>query len=74
MASSSHRCGLLLLNGTTDEGKAALAGKKSFDLKQIKIMLRQMMDDAWAIAQQIKPDMVIYHPKPLAGYHTVQRS
>lgn len=30
----------------TDVGKAALAGKKSFDWKQIKTMLRQMMDDA----------------------------
>ena len=57
----------------TDEGKAALAGKKWFDLKQIKIMLRQMMDDAWAITQQIKPDMVIYHPKPLAGYHIAEK-
>ncbi|MBE9060411.1 glycosyltransferase [cf. Phormidesmis sp. LEGE 11477] len=57
----------------TDEGSAALAGKKSFDLKRIKIMLRQMMDDAWAIAQRIKPDMVIYHPKPLAGYHIADK-
>ncbi len=57
----------------TDAGKAAIAGKKSFDLKQIKPMLRQMMDDAWEIAQQVKPDMVIYHPKPLAGYHIADK-
>lgn len=43
----------------TDAGKAALAGKKSFSLKQIKPMLYQMMDDAWDIAQQCKPDAVI---------------
>ncbi|MGB3574422.1 MAG: glycosyltransferase [Phormidesmis sp.] len=57
----------------TDAGKAALAGKKSFDLKHIKPILRQMMDDAWAIAQQVNPDMVIYHPKPLAGYHIADK-
>ncbi|MGB3789307.1 MAG: glycosyltransferase [Phormidesmis sp.] len=57
----------------TAAGKAALTGKKSFDLKQIKPLLRQMMDDAWAIAQQVKPDMVIYHPKSLAGYHIADK-
>ncbi|RUT05680.1 glycosyl transferase family 1 [Dulcicalothrix desertica PCC 7102] len=57
----------------TDAGKAALAGKKSFSLKQIKPMLHQMMDDAWDVAQQYKPDAVIYHPKPLAGYHIAEK-
>lgn len=57
----------------TDAGRDALSGKKSFDLKQIKPMLRQMMDDAWEIAQQVKPDLVIYHPKPLAGYHIADK-
>ena len=57
----------------SDEGKAALAGKKSFELKKIEQMLRQMMDDAWQIAQQVNPDMVIYHPKSLAGYHIADK-
>ena len=57
----------------TEAGKAALAGKKSFSLKQVKPMLRQMMDDAWAVAQQVDPDLVIYHPKPLAGYHIADK-
>ncbi|MGB3292150.1 MAG: glycosyltransferase [Phormidesmis sp.] len=57
----------------TEAGKAALAGKKSFSLKQIKPMLRQMMDDAWAVAQQGDPDLVIYHPKVLAGYHIADK-
>ena len=56
-----------------DEGKAALAGKKRIGLKQIQTMLRQMMDDAWEIAQQVQPDMVLYHPKPLAGYHIADK-
>lgn len=34
----------------TEAGKAALSGKKSFQLRQIMPMLRQMMDDAWAVA------------------------
>jgi sterol 3beta-glucosyltransferase len=57
----------------TDTGKAALAGKKSISLKQIMPMLRQMMDDAWEIAQQYEPDAVVYHAKPLAGYHIADK-
>jgi sterol 3beta-glucosyltransferase len=34
----------------TEAGKAALSGKTSFQLRQIMPMLRQMMDDAWAVA------------------------
>lgn len=57
----------------SDAGKAALAGKKSFSLKQIMPMLRQVLDDAWEIAQQYAPDAVIYHAKPLAGYHIADK-
>ena len=57
----------------TDAGRAALAGQKSFNLKQIKRLLRQMMDDAWKVAQQVNPDLIIYHPKPLAGYHIADK-
>ncbi|HIK15052.1 MAG TPA: glycosyltransferase family 1 protein [Leptolyngbyaceae cyanobacterium M33_DOE_097] len=57
----------------TDTGKAALAGKKSINLKQIMPMLRQMMDDAWEIARQYEPDAVVYHAKPLAGYHIADK-
>jgi sterol 3beta-glucosyltransferase len=57
----------------TDAGKAALAGKKSFSLKQIMPMIRQIMDDAWDIALQFQPGAVIYHPKPMAGYHIAEK-
>jgi len=57
----------------TETGKAALAGKKSIRLKQIMPMLRQMMDDAWEIAQHYNPDAVVYHAKPLAGYHIANK-
>ncbi|MCU0568458.1 MAG: glycosyltransferase [Oculatellaceae cyanobacterium Prado106] len=57
----------------TDAGKAALAGKNKFSFKEIKSILLQVMDEAWAIAQQVQPDSVIYHPKPLAGYHIAEK-
>lgn len=57
----------------TDAGKAAIAGKKAFSLKHIMPMLRQMMDDAWDVAQQYQPDAVVYHAKPLAGYHIADK-
>lgn len=57
----------------TEVGKAAILGKKSISLKQIMPIMRQMMDDAWAIAQQVHPDAVIYHPKTLAGYHIADK-
>jgi sterol 3beta-glucosyltransferase len=42
-------------------------------MQKIMPMLRQMMDDAWDIAQQQQPDAVIYHPKALAGYHIAEK-
>lgn len=57
----------------TEAGKAALSGKKSFQLRQIMPLLRQMMDDAWAVARALQPGAVIYHPKVLAGYHIAEK-
>lgn len=57
----------------TDAGKAALVGKKSFSFQQMMPMLRQMLDDAWEVARQYHPDAVIYHAKPLAGYHIADK-
>lgn len=57
----------------TEAGKAAIAGKSSFTLKQIMPMLRQMMDDSWAVADAFQPDAIVYHPKALAGYHIADR-
>ncbi|MGB7088367.1 MAG: glycosyltransferase, partial [Phormidesmis sp.] len=57
----------------TDAGKAALAGKKSVSLKKIMPLLRQMMDDAWEIAQRCQPEAIVYHPKTLAGYHIAEK-
>ena len=57
----------------TTAGKAAIAGKRSISLAQIMPLLRQMLDSAWAIAQQVQPDVILYHPKPLAGYHLAEK-
>ncbi|KAF3890790.1 glycosyltransferase family 1 protein [Tolypothrix bouteillei VB521301] len=58
----------------TDEGKSAIAGKKSASLmRKVMPMLRQMIDDAWDSAQQYQPNAVIYHPKALAGYHIAEK-
>jgi len=57
------------------EGKAALSGNpiKAMQVmkQQIFPMMRQMLEDAWAAAQGA--DVVIYHPKALAGVHLAER-
>ncbi len=41
--------------------------------RAVKPINRQMMDDSWVAARQVRPDMVIYHPKALAGPHIAER-
>ncbi|MCX6047210.1 MAG: glycosyltransferase [Chloroflexi bacterium] len=54
------------------EGRAALAGKNRLRLMQkVMPMLGQIMDDAWAAAQAA--DIIVYHPKLLAGYHIAEK-
>lgn len=56
----------------TPEGRDAIAGKNPFGLmKQVMPMLRQIMDDAWEAARD--SDMIVYHPKALAGYHIAEK-
>lgn len=58
----------------TAEGKAALEGKGKMSLlKKVQPMLRRMLDDAWAAAQAQRPDLLIYHPKTLGGYHIAEK-
>lgn len=54
-------------------GKALVAGKGGqFKLlRQIWPMLRRMLDDEWALAQDA--DMVIYHPKALGGHSIAEK-
>lgn len=38
----------------------------------VKPMIRRMLDDIWAAAQAVQPDLIIYHPKTLGGYHVAE--
>ncbi len=55
----------------TPEGKAMIEGGgaafKAISL--VKPMIARMVRDAWAAAQTVTPDVILYHPKTLSGYH-----
>lgn len=54
------------------EGKGAMSGKNLFALlKQVKPMMRQLLDESWQAAQG--SDAIIYHPKALGGYHLAEK-
>jgi sterol 3beta-glucosyltransferase len=59
----------------TPEGKAILdGGGNAFSIyKQVEPMIRSAMDDEWAAAQAIQPDLLLFHPKALGGYHIAER-
>ncbi|HRQ38725.1 MAG TPA: glycosyltransferase [Chloroflexota bacterium] len=55
----------------TPEGKAMIEGGGSAfkAISLVKPMIARMVRDAWAAAQSVAPDVIIYHPKTLSGYH-----
>jgi sterol 3beta-glucosyltransferase len=57
----------------TAEGKAAIAGKGKMLtlLRQVRPMLRRMLDDA--LAASVSDELVIYHPKALGGYSIAEK-
>lgn len=57
----------------TPQGKEALAGRGGSLalLRQVTPMLQRMLDDAWAAAAG--SELVIYHPKALAGYSIAEK-
>jgi len=57
------------------EGKAATDGTsgKLALMKLVMPMMRRMLDDEWAFAQDFKPDVLIHHPKSLGGYHIAEK-
>lgn len=58
----------------SDEGRAALEGKgKLALLKKVKPMLQKMLADEWTAVQNAQPDLLIYHPKALGGYHLAEK-
>ncbi|AZN71356.1 glycosyltransferase [Georhizobium profundi] len=61
---------LALLN--TAEGKAAVAGGKGFSagfklLKEIRPLMRKLLDGEWQMANDFSPNMILYHPKSIAA-------
>jgi sterol 3beta-glucosyltransferase len=57
------------------EGKAILAGKGNpiALLRQVQPMLRQILDDGMAAAMTTQPDVIIAHPKAMAGYSMAEK-
>ena len=42
-------------------------------MREAKALNREMMKDAWSAAQAAEPNLVIYHPKALAGSQTAEK-
>src|SRR5690606_35913628 len=59
--------------GETKAGRAALEGSGNplGLLKQVKPLLRRMLEDEWRGAQDTQ--MIVYHPKALGGYHIAEK-
>jgi sterol 3beta-glucosyltransferase len=55
------------------EGRTALesGGNPLGLIRKVRPMIRRMLDDAWAAAPGA--DVIIYHPKALAGYHIAEK-
>jgi sterol 3beta-glucosyltransferase len=64
--------GIIHLMDTT-EGKAAIESRgKGFGLiKIVKPILRQVLAECWEAAQGA--EVIVYHPKTLAGYHIAEK-
>ena len=67
--------GLLRLKDTK-AGQAALGGGGRGDsklalIRQVKPLLRRMIDDGWTAAQ--RAEAIVFHPKALAGLHVAEK-
>ncbi len=69
------------LVGSETGRKAIEGGKNAFSLiktsltllKESKALNRDMLEDAWNAAQAVQPDIIIFHPKVLAGSHIAEK-
>src|SRR6478736_6218894 len=61
------RANYLHLADTSD----ALDGNRLTAARELRPMVRAMLDDAWLAAQDT--DAIVYHPKTLAGPHLAER-
>jgi sterol 3beta-glucosyltransferase len=42
-------------------------------IKMVRPMQERMMADAWTAARDVDPELIIYHPKTLSGYHIAEK-
>jgi sterol 3beta-glucosyltransferase len=56
-------------------GQAATeGGGKGFGLiKKVMPILRAMLEDEWRVAQNFRPDLILYHPKSLGSFHIAEK-
>jgi UDP:flavonoid glycosyltransferase YjiC (YdhE family) len=56
------------------QGKDALNGKGRLKLmREVGPMLRNLMDMTWAVAQDLRPDLLLFHSKQLGGQHIAEK-
>jgi sterol 3beta-glucosyltransferase len=41
--------------------------------RQLGPMMRRVLDGCWVVAQEVRPDVIVFHPKMLAGPHLAER-
>ncbi len=41
--------------------------------RQVRPLQKQMVEDAWRAAEMAQPDLIIYHPKAMAGPHIAEK-
>jgi UDP:flavonoid glycosyltransferase YjiC (YdhE family) len=69
--------GELLALMDTPEGKSAIAGSQGFCaglklLKQIRPLMRSLLEAEWAAVRGFAPDVIVGHPKSLAAPHMAE--
>lgn len=61
----------------TQEGKAAISGGHGFSagfklLKQVRPLMRLLLDLEWRAVKDFNPDIIVYHPKSVGSPHMAQ--
>lgn len=71
----AHMNNELLTLIQAQEGQAAVEGSGGLValLRKVRPILRRGLADEWQAAQQFQPDLLIYHPKSLGGYHIAEK-
>jgi UDP:flavonoid glycosyltransferase YjiC (YdhE family) len=58
----------------SSQGKDALNGKGRLKLmREVGPMLRRLMDMTWAVAQDTRPELLLFHSKQLGAHHIAEK-